>query len=150
MATQWDIAAYDRDNQLVAVVEVKTKLDATPQWAAQLRRNILAHGTFPNARYFLVTLPDRFYLWKNAASNQEAIEPTYIIDARPILQTYFEQSGVEADQISGQSLELIVAAWLGEVMRKTPDELDASQKWLTDSGLHEAIVGGTLDHRVAA
>ncbi len=150
MSTRWDLTAYNRDNQLVLAVEVKTKLDATPGWAAQLRRNILAHGTFPNAPYFLMVFPNRFYLWKNTESHHEAIEPTYVIDARPILQPYFEQSGVTADQVSGQSLELIVASWLSEVLHKTPDELDASHQWLIDSGLYDAVVGGSLDHEVVA
>jgi hypothetical protein len=148
MSTRWDLTAYNRDNQLVLVVEVKSKLDATPQWAAQLRRNILAHGTFPDAPYFLMVFPDRFYLWKNPGSNHELIEPTYVIDARPILQSYFEQSDVTANQVSGQSLELIVALWLNEVMHKTPDELDASQQWLIDSGLYDAVAGGSLDREV--
>lgn len=148
MSTRWDLTAYNRDNQLVLVVEVKSKLDATPQWAAQLRRNILAHGTFPDAPYFLMVFPDRFYLWKNPGSNHEPIEPTYVIDARPILQPYFEQAGVTADRVSGQSLELIVALWLNEVMHKTPDELDASKQWLIDSGLYDAVAGGSLDREV--
>jgi len=148
MSTRWDLTAYNRDNQLVLVVEVKSKLGATPKWAAQLRRNILAHGTFPNAPYFLMVFPDHFYLWENSKSNHELIEPTYVIDARPILQPYFEQAGIIADQVSGQSLELIVASWLSEIMHKTPDELDASQQWLIDSGLYGAVVGGSLDHEV--
>jgi len=148
MSTRWDLTAYNRDNQLVLVVEVKSKLDATPQWAAQLRRNILAHGTFPDAPYFLMAFPDRFYLWKNPGSNHELIEPTYVIDARPILQPYFEQSDVTANQVSGQSLELIVALWLNEIMHKTPDEIDASQEWLIDSGLYDAVAGGSLDREV--
>jgi hypothetical protein len=150
MSSKWDLTAYDRDNQLVLVVEVKSKLDAPPDWAARLRRNILAHGTFPNAPYFLMVFPDRFYLWKNVASNHEPAAPTYVIDARPIVQPYLEQSGITTDQVSGQSLELIVASWLGELIHKTPDELDSSQQWLIDSGLYSAVAGGSLDHKVLA
>jgi hypothetical protein len=95
-----------------------------------------------------MVFPDRFYLWKNLKSNHELIEPTYVIDARPILQPYFEQAGIIADQVSGKSLELIVASWLSEVMQKTSDELAAFQQWLIDSGLYGAIVGGSLDHEV--
>ncbi len=148
MSTRWDLATYDRDNQLVLVAEVKSKLDAPPEWAARLRRNILAHGTFPNAPYFLMVFPDRFYLWKNTDSNHELIEPTYVIDARPVLQPYFDQAGITADQVSGQSLELIVASWLNEIIHKAPNELDTSQQWLIDSGLYNAVVGGSLDHEV--
>lgn len=55
-------ATYDRDNQLVLLVEVKSKLGAPPEWAARLRRHLLAHGTCPNAQYFPMVFPDRFYL----------------------------------------------------------------------------------------
>ena len=148
MSTRWDLTAYNRDSQLALVVEVKSKLNATPKWAAQLRRNILAHGTFPNAPYFLMAFPDRFFLWKNTGSNHELLEPTYVIDAHPILQPYFEQSGVTAEQVSGQSLELIVASWLSEVMHTTPDEVEVAQQWLIDSGLYDAVAGGSLDREV--
>jgi hypothetical protein len=148
MSTNWDLATYDRDNRLVLVVEVKSKLDAPPAWAARLRRNILAHGIFPNAPYFLIVFPDRFYLWKNTDVNQEPIEPTYVIDARPVLQPYFDQAGITADQVSGQSLELIIASWLNEIMHAAPDEIDASQQWLIDSGLYTAVFGGSLDQEV--
>ncbi len=93
-------------------------------------------------------LPDRFYLWKNTDSNHEPTEPTYVIDARPILQPYFEQSGVAADQVSGQSLELIITSWLNDLIHKTPDMLEASQQWLMNSGLYPAVVGGSLEHEV--
>ena len=128
MLTTWDVEAYDRDNQLVLAVEIKSKLNASPEWAAQLRRNILAHGIYPNAPYFLMILPDRFYLWKNTDSKDETILPTYIIDSRPILQPYVEQSSVTAVQLSRQSLELIADSWLNDIMHRGPDELDASQQ----------------------
>jgi hypothetical protein len=53
----WDLAIYNRDGQLALVAEVKSKLNASAEWAAQFRRNILAHGTFPKAPYFLMAFP---------------------------------------------------------------------------------------------
>lgn len=144
MPTRWDLTAFNRDNQLVLVVEVKGKLGATKKWADQLRRNIFAHGTFPKAPYFLMAFPDRFYLWKNTKSQPGPLEAAYVIDARPILQPYFEQSGLTPDQVSGQSLELIVTSWLGEIMYKPANELTASQQWLVESGLHSAIAEGSI------
>lgn len=108
--TQWDIAAYDRKKQLMLAVEVKNKLGTSSDWAAQLRRNILAHGTYSFPPYFLLALPDRFYLWNESQKPPELSEPTYSIDARPILQPYFEQVGVEFGKLSGESFELLVAA----------------------------------------
>jgi hypothetical protein len=150
--SRWDLSVDNRSGQLTLVVEVKRKTNVSPEWAAKLRRNILAHGTFPQAPYFLMVFPDKFYLWSNAEAYQDQSEPTYAIDASPILQPYFERAGVAADQISGASLELIVASWLGEIMHSNqlPENIDASQQWLIESGLYAALVGGKLEHEAAA
>lgn len=150
MAPQWDLAAYSREHRLVLAVEVKTRRNATPAWAARLRRNILAHGTFPNAPYFLIAFPDHFYLWVDTVANLEAIEPAYVIDAGPILQPYFEQAGITGEQVSRQSLELIIATWLNELIytEEVPDEFDDANRWLVDSGLYHAILGGSLTYEI--
>ena len=147
MPAYWDLAVYNRDSQLTLVVEIKNKFNASPQWATQLRRNILAHGIFPTAPYFLMAFPDRFYLWTDAHVRLDESEPNYIIDARPILQPYLEKAGVSADRISRQSLELIIASWLGEIIhaQKLSPEMTTSWRWLIESGLYTAISGGRFD-----
>lgn len=148
----WDLSVDNRNGQLALVVEVKRKTNVSPEWAAKLRRNILAHGTFPKAPYFLIVFPDKFYLWANADAYQDQSEPTYSIDASPILQPYFERAGVRSDQISGDSLELIVTSWLGEIIHseQLPENINDSQKWLIDSGLYAALVGGKVEYEAAA
>jgi hypothetical protein len=148
----WDLSVDDRNGQLALVVEIKRKTNVSPEWAAQLRRNILAHGTFPKAPYFLMVFPDKFYLWSNAEAAQDQSEPTYTIDASPILQPYFDRAGVTPDQISGGSLELIITSWLGEIIysEQLPGQIDASQQWLIESGLYAALVGGKFEHGLAA
>jgi hypothetical protein len=148
----WDLAVENRNGQLTLAVEVKSKLNASPEWAARFRRNILAHGTFPQAPFFLMVFPNRFYLWTDADVQLEQSEPTYTIDAKPILQPYFERARVTADQISGQSLELIIASWLGEIIysEKPPEDVDESQQWLIDSGLYDALVGGKFEYKAVA
>jgi len=148
----WDLSVDNRNGQLALVVEIKRKTNVSTEWAAKLRRNIFAHGTFPKAPYFLMVFPDKFYLWSNAEAYQDQSEPTYTIDASPILQPYFERAGVAADQISGASLELIIASWLGEIIHSNqlPENIDASQQWLIESGLYAALVGGKLEHEAAA
>jgi hypothetical protein len=148
----WDLAIYDRDGQLILVGEIKTKLNASPEWAAKFRSNLLAHGTFPKAPYFLMAFPDRFYLWTDADIRLDQSEPTYVIDACPILQPYFERARVTAEQISVQSLELIVASWLGEIIHSDQPltDIDESQRWLIESGLSAAICRGRFAHEAVA
>lgn len=150
--SNWDLSVDDRSGQRMLVVEVKTKRNASPEWAARLRRNILAHGTFPKAPYFLMVFPDHFYLWTGADDQLKQSEPDYSIDARPILQPYFEQAGVSEDKISGESFELIVASWLGRIIHASEplEDTDTSQQWLIESGLYDAITGGKFEHTAAA
>jgi hypothetical protein len=148
----WDLLVDNRIGQLMLIVEVKTKRNASPEWAARLRRNLLAHGTLLKAPYFLMVFPDRFYLWTDADDQIEKSQPDYIIDAGPILKPYFEQAGISEEQISSQSLDLIVASWLGKIIHteKFLEDTDESQQWLISSGLYPAIAGGQFEHRTVA
>jgi hypothetical protein len=148
----WNLAVDNRNGQLALVVEVKRKINVSSAWAAELRCNLLRHGTFPKIPYFLMVFLDKFYLWSNAEACQEQSEPTYTIDASSILQPYLERAGVTSDQISGASLELIVASWLGEIIHsdQLPEDINASQQWLIDSGLYAALVGGKFEQGLAA
>jgi hypothetical protein len=146
----WNLSVYNRNGQRLLDIEVKAKLNTSPDWAAQFRRNILAHGTFYKAPYFLMVFLDRFYLWTDADAQSDQSQPTYSVDARPILQSYLEGAGITAERISRQSLELIIESWLWQMINseKSAAELDKSQQWLVDSGLYEAITGGKFDYEV--
>jgi hypothetical protein len=145
-----DLAVFNSSQELVLIVEVKTKLKASGEWAARLRRNILAHGTLPKSKFFLLALPDKLYLWKDVDNALAEIEPTYAIDAQPILVPYFEQIGVTADQISGESFELIIASWLSEITHsnKKLERNGDSQNWLIESGLYPAVAGGRIEYTI--
>ena len=85
-----DLVLYNRDGKLIAVAEVKTKFGTSREWAAQLRRNVLAHGGYRNADFFLLVTPDKLYVWKDAGVEPTAVLPNYVIDARPLLKPYFK------------------------------------------------------------
>lgn len=89
-------------------------------------------------------------LWRHSSAQPEYTEPDFTVDARPLLQPYFARFGVNPDQISESSLELILASWLGEIIHSdtSPDAFTAVEQWLVDSGLHTAIAGGRIGHEV--
>ena len=100
-----------------------------------------------------MVFPDKIYLWAGQEVRLDESEPTYIIDARPIFQPYFEKAGIKSEQkISGESLELIFSTWLTNIIysKNIPDGADESQRWLIDSGLYAAIAIGSLRHEVVA
>lgn len=102
-----------------------------------------------------MVFPDKFYLWTEVDQDQSEptyTEPTYTIDALPILQPYLERARLTAEQISGESLELIVSSWLGEIIHAEhfADNIDPSQQWLLESGLYAALAGGKFEYGAAA
>lgn len=146
MNGQWDIEVYNEEGQLALGVEVKSKTDVSPEWASRLRRNILAHGIYPDPPYFLMAFPDQFFLWSKGKTGTEGEKPHFVVDARPILEPYLRQVEMDSGSLSGQSLELIVTSWLSHLihMGKAADEFSEVERWLKVSGLLDAISGGKL------
>ncbi len=149
---KFDLVAYDKFDQLVLVGEIKAKLTASIGWASQLRRNILAHGLTPSAKFFLVALPDRLYLWKNAGNLPDLVEPDYIVDAQPLLDSYFARAGLTAQTISGQTFELLVVLMLNDLFLKDVASLQKQGdfKWLLESGLYDELQGGRIEQEKLA
>ena len=83
MVAYADLALYDRSGRLAAVAEVKSRFGTSREWAAQTRRNILAHGAPSDADFFLLVTPDRLYLWKDAGTDPIGVPPTFEADTQP-------------------------------------------------------------------
>lgn len=150
--TGWNIGVYNRKGELILVVEIKNKLHTSSEWVTKFRRNIFAHGLLPKVPYFLMVFLDKFYLWTDQEARLDESEPSYVIDANPIFQPYFEKAGIKNEQqISEESLELIFSSWLTTILylKEISNEVE-SQQWLIDSGLYAAIAGGSLHYEVVA
>jgi len=150
MNSRWDLAVLDKHDQLVLVAEVKGRLGISPEWASQFRRNIFTHGTFPDAPYFLMAFPDQFYLWTDSVHKKGTVNPDFTIDAIPILRPYLSKSGLTTKDLSGQSLEILVAAWIISLTDQEPNSQSGQPDWLIKSGLQEALTGGRLAQGVSA
>jgi len=139
-----DLSVYNRDNQLILIVEVKRRSKPSLDWVIELSQKIFESQNFPRCPYLMLVFTDSIYLWSNLNHQKQIAKPSYIIDAIPIFQPYFEQVGVTANQISPQSFEMIVASWLREIIHSSslPENRDQSQQWLVESGLGKAIEGG--------
>jgi hypothetical protein len=152
MSQMVDLVAYNPGGEIILIVEVKSRTETSRDWATRMRRNMLAHGAVPNARFFLIALPDRLYLWKEVDNRPELVEPTYEIDATPFFQPYYEKANIAAENVSGQSFELIVAAWLNELTWSgiPPTVPGAQKRFLEETGLLEALKGGSVAVEVPA
>lgn len=141
-----DFIAYSPDGQIALIAEAKGRMNRSRSWATQLRRNMLAYGGVPNSRFFLLALPDRLFLWKDAGNAPDLVEPTYEVDAIPFFQPYYAAAKVSPDQLTAQSFELIVTFWLNELVHSgaSANMAEPQRRFLTESGLLDAIKGGSL------
>lgn len=149
----WDLSVKDQNDQLILVVEIKSKTGVSTDWATRFRQNILARDTSSKAPYFLLIFPDNLYLWTNDGdANADRDEPAYVASADSIIRPYFERVSTRPRQLSEKSLELIVASWLSEILpsENYPERIDDSQDWLLDSGLYDALTGGRLEFQAVA
>lgn len=150
MFTRTDFALYDRSGRLTAVAEIKNKLGTSSEWAAQTRRNILAHGGSCSAGFFLLVTPDRLYLWKDAEPVQ--VPPTFEADTREEFAPYFESAKVDPQHLSGNAFEMLVATWLSDITRlaETTEEPPDDQGWLAKSGFRTAIRDARIEYEAVA
>ncbi len=143
-----DMTVYDANGQLTLLVEAKKKLGASSEWAAKMRRNILANGLSPETKFFLLAIPDRFYLWKDSGVAPEKINPTYEIDPDPFLRPYYEKSGLTPENMSGAAFEFMISSRLSEInlADEAPPQLPLKTiEWLIESGFLEALAGGRVE-----
>ena len=147
-----DLALFDRSGQLTAVAQIKNKLGTSREWAAQTRRNILAHGQGHAAEFFLLVTPDRLYVWKGVGIEPVQAPPTYEVDTNPGLAHYFERAGVDPRHVSGDAFELLVGAWLSDVVRfgDASEEFGDDRDWIAKSGFLSAVEGGRIEYEAAA
>lgn len=151
MNTLADMTIYDRNGQLALIVEVKNKFGTNPEWAAKMRRNILAHGILPDVPFFLLAFPDQFYLWKNKGVLPELLEPDYQVDPIPFLKPFYDGAGLEPQSISGAGFDIIVSFWFNAIIQTdSPPDLPKSNKiWLVDSGLFKLLQRGRIEAEVS-
>ena len=139
---------YNPDGKLQLVVEVKNRPGASAEWGAHLRRNLLAHAFIPHSPYFLLALPDFFYLWKDAVSLDIRATPDFQISAPEVMAPYLNRFSppLSLNDLSHAGFELLMTAWLEDIIRTElqRDAVDPNLQWLFDSGLYEAIARGSV------
>lgn len=144
-----DIAIFDKQGRATVLVEAKSKLGTTPDWAAAMRRNLVAHGILPVARFFMLATPDRFYFWVDKATEERQVPPDFSFEPTAALKPYYEQAGMGPTDLAESSFELVLASWLSELSHGAAEErvpADAA-RWLRDSGFFDAIRGGRLEQQ---
>lgn len=145
MALRADLSVHDANGRLTALAEVKNRTGTSGKWAAKTRRNLLAHGYGWGTGFFLLVTPDRLYAWKDAGDDPVEVPPTYESNIATTFATYLKDAGLRPDQVSGPAFELVVAAWLGDLVRSGNAVEEDDQNWLDESGFRQAVKNGHVE-----
>ncbi|HEX8394979.1 MAG TPA: hypothetical protein VF665_21715 [Longimicrobium sp.] len=130
-----DFVVRSPNGQILLAVEVKNRPHASPQWAAELRRNLIVNGVLPRAPYFLLALPDRFLLWKQRYG-AEAVPPDYQADAEQVLRPFTDSLRRPLSSLSSDGFNMLVGLWLDDLVHKLPEH---QANWLAASGLGDRL-----------
>ena len=137
-----DLTVRPPSGDIALVVEVKSKVHATDKWAVALRRNLIAHGVALDSAYFLLALPDYFFLWKPHGSEM-AMSADYKIPARDAVKPYLDS--IHLEELSSSGLELLLSTWVSNIIESNiTEQTDPELAWMIDSGLFETIKGGSI------
>jgi len=150
MSYQTDLDVYGPSGELVLGVEVKSRCGTDAKWAAEVHRNLAVHGFIPPSPYFLLALPDRFYLWTRETAGDPDAAPTFEVDAAPLLAPYFRAAKLRPEDIRGPGqLEFVVFWLLHDLVEGPPAAQSQKERWLVDSGLLDSLRGGRVAYEAA-
>ncbi|MDB5059193.1 MAG: hypothetical protein JWO59_2665 [Chloroflexi bacterium] len=145
-----DAVVYSASRRLQLIVEMKSSTETSTGWAMQLLNSLLDNSDFARAPYILLATLDRFYLWRHSPESEDLQEPVYVAPAADALAPYFEHGAKGLAGASRFGFEMAVLSWLNELVgpqgKKFADKEE--YRWLTDSGLYEAIKGGSVETEV--
>ncbi len=145
-----DLIINDKSGQLVAVVEVKNRQDLTPDLAAKLRRNLLAHDALPQSPYFLLLSQEKGYLWTPKEEMDIEALPAYEFSMLEVLNAYLSEE-LTGRRLRGDELEIVVSYWLSDFTG--PDSHSqrpqSIRKIFERSGLEKVLTDGRVFSRAA-
>jgi len=151
-----DILVYDTQYNLTLVVITDNRPGESSEWAALRRQNLYEYDPPPKAPFFLLALPEHFYLWKNVEDTGK-VEPTYDMDPRFYLQSFLKNSGLSPEKLrQPDSFDILISMALSgitlayeknEICSVYPQWLfKSNHKWLFESGLFDAIKRGEVQY----
>lgn len=145
---QSDILVRDAAGEIVLAVEVKARRGVDEGWAAQLRRNLHAHGVAPRARFFMIVTADKTYLWRD---REDPLIGSDLPDAVAATSELIGGELIGRGPLDGRALELLTSSWLTALTAvDDPVQLrETSRPFLVDTGLFDALRDAAVAFEVA-
>jgi hypothetical protein len=114
-----DFVVTDSHGASRAFIEVKSRSGASPEWATELRRNLVDDAFARSQDYFVIVTPKALYVWNPGAGVADFPREFPI---RRALEKYVRGTDLDVTNLSPSSFELIVQAWLADLVRGRASE----------------------------
>lgn len=141
MAFSPDVAVFDDAGKVVLIVEIIPRKDVSRKWASKLLQNLWSNDVFTAAPFFLMVSPFRSFLWQSSSIEAGNFCPAYEFESDFLLNSF---TSLELKELSEASLEIVVASWLLGLVQRNKDPGKSELDWFKNSGLAEAIEGGSI------
>lgn len=161
---QYDLLGYSTDDQLRLVVEVKGRVQ---EGATRFASEWLQRTSRYYPELFALFVTPAFMLLRQPAAKrlpkpvfigsmpqmltQQLImrlpsQFDYAVNSTACLDAAIDTQRIPLDRLTGGGLERTVSSWLSFALLLPANELSQqqAQKWLVDSGLHEALQNGKV------
>lgn len=139
-----DIVVYDRNHQILLLVEVKATQQTTQEWAVAVREHASRRSRGFVPRYFMVVARDFIYCWGNAAATHR---PEVVAETDQLIGAYLRDAGLSTAEVPGSALELAVGIWLLDLTSDN-ERTPAAAAELNE--LRDAVRDGSIEFSVAA
>lgn len=139
-----DILVTGASGDPLLAVEVKARRGVSGDWAAQLRRNLNAHGSTMRPRFFVIVTSDESYLWRESEHDPvSVVRPDAVAATADLL-------GSDVTGVEGRALELRTSSWLhGLTLSGASAVHPKAHPFVIDTGLADALKGAAVDFQVA-
>lgn len=156
-----DIAVFNKQNNIMLIVEIKNKIGTSKSWAVNMYERLHNYDSIPEVPYFILMLPDKAYLWKADKGQYDF----HSFDTYEILEPYLELSGLEFSDISVNNpydfidkkrdvlqkhynLQRICAKWLEDLTKNYSRKVKAAEQGIVQSNMFESIRAGRVQIEV--
>lgn len=138
MKTYADLVLRSPASGDIVLVELKNRRELTPEVAAALRRNMIAHGAYQRVPYFMIVSQDIGYVW--APDDDPSTEATTgtRFNMGEVIPHYY--SAFDPDvRLREAELILIVEQWLDDLIHRNLSDVPDPGNTLRRSGLLAAL-----------
>ena len=125
-----DITIKNKDDQTIAMVEIKNSQNLSKEIADNFRKNLISNGLVSHTPYFLILSQDKGFLWNQKSEETKNI---YEFSVKKILEKYLPISNSK-DRLKGIQLEFLIFQWLNDLALKHKENIPEINTPLTSSG----------------